>query len=206
MKPLFIENLSKKLKKGLPGRDAQEKMMVSPRRFRSKKYRMEGIPASVLLLLYPFNEDWFFFLTKRSENVEHHKGQISLPGGMVEKNESLKNAAIRETYEVIGVGKSKMYIFGHLTSFYVPVSNFEIFPYIGWTDTKPKTMIHDNEVESIFSVSINDLILEKNCKLKEAIFSNQPVTIPYFELNGEMVWGATSMILAEFKYILKDIV
>jgi len=129
-----------------------------------------------------------------------------LPGGMVEKNESLKNAAIRETYEEIGVDKSKMNIIGHLTSFYVPVSNFEIFPYIGWTDTKPKTMIHDNEVESIFSVSINDLILEKNCKLKEAIFSNQPVTIPYFELNGEMVWGATSMILAEFKYILKDIV
>jgi len=206
MEPLFIENLSKKLKKSLPGKDAQEKMMVSPRRFRSKKYRMEGIPASVLLLLYPFNEDWFFFLTKRSENVEHHKGQISLPGGMVEKNESLKNAAIRETYEEIGVDKSKMNIIGHLTSFYVPVSNFEIFPYIGWTDTKPKTMIHDNEVESIFSVSINDLILEKNCKLKEAIFSNQPVTIPYFELNGEMVWGATSMILAEFKYILKDIV
>jgi len=204
MKPLFIENLSKKLKKGLPGKDAQEKMMVRPRRFRSKEYQMEGIPASVLLLLYPFNEDWFFFLTKRSENVEHHKGQISLPGGMVEKNESLKNAAIRETYEEIGVDKSKMNIIGHLTSFYVPVSNFEIFPYIGWTDTKPKTMIHDNEVESIFSVSINDLILEKNCKLKEAIFSNQPVTIPYFELNGEMVWGATSMILAEFKHILKD--
>ena len=148
----------------------------------------------------------FFFLTKRSENVEHHKGQISLPGGMVEKNESLKNAAIRETYEEIGVDKSKMNIIGHLTSFYVPVSNFKIFPYIGWTDTKPKTMIHDNEVESIFSVSINELILEKNSKLKKAIFSNQPVTIPYFELNGEMVWGATSMILAEFKHIIKDIV
>jgi len=204
MNPLFIENLSKKLKKGLPGKDAQEKMMVRPRRFRSKEYRMEGIPASVLLLLYPFNEDWFFFLTKRSENVEHHKGQISLPGGMVEKNESLENAAIRETYEEIGVEKNKMKIIGHLTSFYVPVSNFEIFPYIGWTDTKPKPIIHGNEVESIFSVSINDLILEKNSKLKEAIFSNQPVTIPYFELNGEMVWGATSMILAEFKHILKD--
>ncbi|MDP6169218.1 MAG: CoA pyrophosphatase [Candidatus Marinimicrobia bacterium] len=204
MNPLFIENLSKNLNKVLPGKNAQEKMMVKPRRFRSKENREKGIPASVLLLLYPFNEDWFFFLTKRSKNVEHHKGQISLPGGMVEKNESLIDAAIRETHEEIGINKSKMNIIGRLTSFYVPVSNFEIFPYIGWTDTKPKTMIHDKEVERIFSVSINDLILEKNCKLKEDIFSNQPVTVPYFELGGEMVWGATSMILSEFKHIIKD--
>ena len=92
MKPVFIKTLSKSLKKELPGLNAHQQMMIYPNRF-SMKNKKIGIPASVLLLLYPQKNDWFFFLTKRSKDVEHHKGQISLPGGGVEKNESKSDAA-----------------------------------------------------------------------------------------------------------------
>ena len=54
-------------------------------------------------------------------------------------------------------------------------------------------------------MSINDLVLERNLKTKEDFFSKKSVTVPYFDLNGETVWGATSMILSEFKFILKDL-
>ena len=98
MIPLFIKALTKRLRRDLPGKSAQRKMMITPR-FPTENRENEGIPASILLLLYPLEEKWFFFLTKRSQNVEHHKGQISFPGGVVEKNESKMNAAIRETNE-----------------------------------------------------------------------------------------------------------
>ena len=204
MIPLFIEALTERLRIDLPGKNAQRKMMITPNRFPTKNQEDEGIPASVLLLLYPFDEGWFFFLTKRSQDVEHHKGQISFPGGVVEKNESKMNAAIRETNEEIGVDKDVIKIIGSLTPFYIPVSNFHIFPYVGWTEEKPHTKVQDTEVKRVFSVSINDLILEDNLKIKEDFFSNTPVTVPYFDLNGETVWGATSMILSEFKFILRN--
>ena len=205
MIPLFIERLSERLKMDLPGKDSQYKMMVRPQRFKLNEYQKKGRPASVLLLLYPLNEGWSFFLTKRSHDVEHHKGQIALPGGMVEKNESLENAAIRETNEEIGIEKSQMNIIGCLTSFYVPVSKFEIFPYVGWTSSEPKTLIHNKEVDHVFSVTVKDLMLKKNRKFKKGMFSDHSVSIPYFALGGEMVWGATSMVLSEFKDILKDV-
>ena len=204
MIPLFIEALTERLRIDLPGKNAQRKMMITPNRFPTKNQEDEGIPASVLLLLYPFDEGWFFFLTKRSQDVEHHKGQISFPGGVVEENESKMNAAIREANEEIGVDKDVIKIIGSLTPFYIPVSNFHIFPYVGWTEKKPHTKVQNTEVKRVFSVSINDLVLERNLKTKEDFFSKKSVTVPYFDLNGETVWGATSMILSEFKFILRN--
>ena len=204
MIPLFIEALTKMLSRDLPGKSAQRKMMITPNRFPTENQENEGIPASILLLLYPLGGKWFFFLTKRSQDVEHHKGQISFPGGVVEKNESKMNAAIRETNEEIGVDKDVIKIIGNLTPLYIPVSNFHISPYVGWTEEKPHTKVQDAEVKRVFSVSINDLILKKNLKTKKDFFSNKSVKVPYFDLNGETVWGATSMILSEFKFILRD--
>ena len=204
MIPLFIEALTKMLRRDLEGKSAQQKMMITPNRFPSENQENEGIPASILLLLYPLEGEWFFFLTKRSQDVEHHKGQISFPGGVVEKNESKMNTAIRETNEEIGVDKDVIKIIGNLTPLYIPVSNFHISPYVGWTEEKPHTKVQDAEVKRVFSVSINDLILERNLKTKKDFFSNKSVKVPYFDLNGETVWGATSMILSEFKFILRN--
>ena len=147
MIPLFIEALTKMLSRDLPGKSAQRKMMITPNRFPTENQENEGIPASILLLLYPLEGEWFFFLTKRSQDVEHHKGQISFPGGVVEKNESKMNAAIRETNEEIGVDKDVIKIIGNLTPLYIPVSNFHISPYVGWTEEKPHTKVQDAEVK-----------------------------------------------------------
>ena len=146
-----------------------------------------------------------FFLTKRTNKVEHHKGQISLPGGVIEKNESSQDAAIRETYEEIGIPINQIKIIGALTPYHVPTSHFEIYPYIGWIKEKPKTKIHELEVDRLLSISIHDLVLEKNYKIKQDFFSKYPIQIPYFQLSGEIVWGATSVILSEFRFILKKI-
>ena len=203
MEPVFIKTLSKSMKRKLPGIASHKQMMISPSRY-SMKNKSLGISASVLLLLYPQKSNWFFFLTKRSRDVEHHKGQVSLPGGVVKKNESKSDAALRETNEEIGINENIIKIIGNLTSLYVPISNFQIHPFVGWVERKPNTIVQYKEVESIFSVKLNELLLRKNLKKKKVKFSNQLTIVPYFDLNGETVWGATSMILSEFKYILEN--
>ena len=206
MESLFIKNLSNRLSKDLPGKSAHDTMMVTPRLpFPKINLVKKGIPASVLILLFPKNNQWHFFLTKRTNTVNHHKGQISLPGGVVETGESLEGAALRETHEEIGVDKKNIHLIGSLSSFYIPVSGFEMFPFIGWVKNKPETSIHDKEVDRIFSSSIQEFMLDKTQKTKKDTLKGFPVNIPYFDMSGETVWGATSMILAEFKLILKEI-
>ena len=127
MSPVFIEKLSSRLQKRLPGKAAQKIMMVKPRLpFPNIDLDKQGIPAAVLILLYPLNKNWYFFLTKRTDTVDHNKGQVSFPGGMVEENESLKDAALRETHEEIGIPPSKIKLIGSLTSFYIPVSGLSL--------------------------------------------------------------------------------
>ncbi len=203
----FIQQLEARLRSPLPGKEAQLQMMVTPRLPIPKiNFDKKGIPAAVLILLFPKQDEWHFYLTKRAETVDHHKGQISLPGGVVESDESLENAALRETYEEIGVSPEKINLIGQLSSFYIPVSGFEIFPFIGYTDIEPHTEIHDLEVSRIFSTSIQQFMSDAVQKSKKDTLRGFPVTIPYFDLENEMVWGATSILLSEFKAVLKDIV
>ena len=187
----------------LPGRISHEVMMVkSGYKYIEKK---AFTPAAVLILLYPIEDKWHFFLTKRTDNVEHHKGQISLPGGMLEKGESHKEAAIRETFEELGVQSRDINIIGPLTPLYIPISNFKIFPFVGWLKSAPKLNIQSREVSKVFSPSIYSLTDPKTKKIKDSILLGQKVQIPFFNLKNEVVWGATSMILSEFKKILKGI-
>ncbi|MGY8787224.1 MAG: NUDIX hydrolase [Fidelibacterota bacterium] len=206
MDPLFIKNLIQQLEQPLPGKSAQMSMMVTPKLpFPKINFDKKGIPAAVLILLFPKNNDWYFYLTKRTDTVDHHKGQISFPGGVVENGESLENAALRETWEEIGVKEDKIQLIGALSSFYIPVSGFEMFPYIGWIKEEPKIIIHEKEVDRIISVSLKTFMSDSTQKTKKDTLRGFPVNIPYFDLDNETVWGATSMILAEFKAILKEI-
>ena len=203
MKPQFIIKLTKKMNGELPGSTSHETMMVKPR------YKSTGkktsIPAAVLILLYPIKNKWHFFLTKRTNTVEHHKGQISLPGGMLEKGESHKEAAIRETFEELGVQSEDINIIGPLTPLYIPISNFKIFPFVGWINSTPDLKIQSKEVSKVFSPSILSLMDPQTKKIKDSILLGQKVKIPFFNLKNEVVWGATSMMLSEFKHILKGV-
>jgi len=198
----FKDRLKSSLSDALPGKVAQKKLMVQPRiPMKWLPLHRKLKPAGTLILLYPENDLIQFFLTQRSKDVEHHKGQISLPGGVQEKDESLVETALRETMEEIGITEN-IEILGKLSALPVPVSGFEIHPFVGWLPQKPKTSIQEKEVEKVFTVSIDELTSEQFKKSKKDTIRGFPVNIPYFQLNGETVWGATSMILSEFKEIV----
>ena len=204
MKPQFIIQLTTEMERKLPGENSHKEMMVKPR-YKSQD-KKKPIPAAVLILLYPIKKEWYFFLTKRTKTIEHHKGQISLPGGMLEEGESHREAAIRETFEELGIESKEINILGSLTPFYIPVSGFNIFPFVGWMKNKPQLKIQSNEVSKVFSPTILSLMKKDTKKEKSSTILGNKVKIPFFNLNNEMVWGATSMILSEFKSILKGIV
>ena len=160
------------------------------------------IPSAVLVLLFKEKNSFNFILTLRSSKVETHKGQISLPGGVQEKNESLKETALRETEEEIGILPETINIIGELSSIYIPFSGYKVHPFVGWTKKPPKLIPSAHEVERIIIVPVNELIDEENQTQKKTTLRGIPVTMPYFSLKGEIVWGATSMILSEFKQII----
>ena len=206
MIPELITQLTQRLSQPLPGKKAQDIMMVYPGYPSAVlKTYAQRVPAGVLILLFPRNDGWHFFLTKRTDRVDHHKGQISLPGGVVQDGESLMEAALRETHEEIGVASTLVTVIGSLTSFNIPVSGFEIFPFISWAVKEPMTVIHDAEVDRVFSVSFDSFLDDRNHKQKKETLRGEMRTIPYFDLGSEQVWGATSIILSEFKAVLQDI-
>ena len=202
-KPEFIRLLENNLKSELPGEKAHDIMRTVPKLPKAAEYLTKTpILSAVLILLFPKLDSFNFILTLRSKNVETHKGQISLPGGAQEENESLAETALREVNEEIGVLPETVEIIGNLSTIYVPYSGFKIYPYVGWTKSTPNLKASAEEVEKIIVASITELINNDNQRKETTVLRGIPVTMPYFNLNNEKVWGATSMILSEFKQII----
>ena len=204
-KPGLIISLENQLRNKLPGKLAQKIMRPKYINSKNKNYTINNaISSAVLILLFKEKNVFKYYLTLRSNNVGKHKGQISLPGGSQEKSESLEFTALRETEEEIGINKDTIYIIGKLTKLFVPVSGFCIYPFVGWTNKIPKIK-PSNEVKKVFNVKISELLDRNNEKRKQIVINNKITEIPYFNLRNKEVWGATAMILSEFKKILESI-
>ncbi len=204
-KPNLIISLENQLRNTLPGEFAQKIMKPKYLTTKNKSYiNSNAIPSAVLILLFKEKNIYKYYLTQRSNNVGKHKGQISLPGGSQEKNESLESTALRETEEEIGIDKDTINIIGKLTKLYVPVSGFCIYPFVGWTNNISEIKPSD-EVEKIFNVPLSELLNKNNEKHKQKVLNNKLTKVPYFNLRNNEVWGATAMILSEFKKILESI-
>ena len=202
----FITQLEITITNYLPGEESQQKMRVNYDQSIELPFSKNNSTASaVLILLYLEDNEIRFFLTKRSNELEHHKGQISLPGGTQEENEELTHTALRETQEEIGINKTSISIIGSMTPLFVPVTGFMINPFIGYSLNKLEPTPNPLEVEAIFSVNILDLLNEANQTIEQRNIRGYDVEVPYFKLNNYEVWGATSMILSEFRDLIKSI-
>lgn len=167
--------------------------------------RQKARKSAVLLLLYPHNGAIEFPLIVRQEYPGVHSGQIALPGGKFEdSDQNLTETALRETHEEIGIPPDQIKVLGHLSELFVPPSNFNILPVVGFTTTLPKFIPQQEEVRDIIKADINDLNDEHLRKHKNMTFFNKAaVSVPYFDIQGHVVWGATAMILSEFAKLTK---
>ncbi|MGB1314561.1 MAG: NUDIX hydrolase [Chitinophagales bacterium] len=192
----------------LPGFELQQNMSPPLRKKTSieqaKAYNAKE--SAVLILLFEKNNEPYIVLTERKVYKGAHSGQISLPGGKRELNETLQENALRETQEEIGVESKKVEILLQLTHLYIPVSNFIVFPFVGKVNDVPEFIKEESEVEKILEVKVSDLlntqnIVEKTIQIKS---KNIQFKSPAYAVNNVEVWGATAMILCEFLSIIES--
>lgn len=203
----FIEKIDQQLKQPLPGVEAQYRM-ASAMRYNRIPAPPTAIDAGVLALFYPIADQWHIALIERTSRYEsdRHRGQISFPGGRFEAADpSLEYTALREAQEEIGVDQRDVHILGKLTELYIPVSNFLVHPYVGFTENRPDFVPEPSEVEAILEVPFEhfrsgqnvqkmDMTLPGNIRLQE---------VPYFNIKGKVLWGATAMMISELLAVME---
>ncbi|WBX74685.1 CoA pyrophosphatase [Tenacibaculum pacificus] len=161
--------------------------------------------AAILALFYPDDDNnTRFLLTLRASYKGKHSAQVSFPGGKIaEKDSNLKETALRETFEEVGVFSDDIKIIRKISDSYIPPSNFLVTPFIGLTHQKP-SFKKNYEVDTLIEVLISDLLNDRNLTSKEMETSYmKKVAVPCFKLNDYIVWGATAMMLSEIKDLLK---
>jgi len=202
----FIKELKEKFKLPLPGNEAQLRMAPDLRLVMpiDTSHQTNAKQSSVLILLFPNQEDICTVLMKRQDYEGVHSGQISFPGGKFEMSDvTFENNALREAHEEIGIDISKIKVIGELTSLFIPRSNFLVHPIVAYTKSFPDFNIDKNEVNELIISDLNFFLNKKNIFEKVFYTNNKiPVTAPYFNLKGHHVWGATAMILSEFVEII----
>lgn len=199
----LIERLKNRLEEDLPGQKAQMKM-APVHRFDFPEHPEQAKLSSVLILLYPYKDSVFTSLIKRASYNGHHSGQISFPGGKFETNdETLIYTALREANEEVGITFDEVRILGTISSLYIPVSNIMVLPVIGYANERPEFSIDPIEVDHLLEVDINDLLKPEIIKSGFIKTHRTEIKAPYFDIEDNVVWGATAMIISEFIEVLE---
>ena len=205
---VFLNNIDAIKNTQLPGIEAQFKLAPKMRLTYNAKRIQANKPktAAVLALFYPNQKNNVsILLTKRAIYNGTHSGQISFPGGKVEISDiNLKETALRETYEEVGVLKKEINVIREITEVYIPPSNFSVTPFVGILNYKPVFKVN-SEVAKIIEIPFSDLLDDNNIASISITNSYMKETsVPCFNFDGSIIWGATAMMLSEIKELLKN--
>jgi 8-oxo-dGTP pyrophosphatase MutT (NUDIX family) len=197
-----IEELRAAMRRPLPGIAAQVTMAPRPRPFRPPS-GAEPRRAGVLLLLYPVDGALHLSLTLRRADLDHHAGQVSLPGGGWEEGDrSLEETALRETQEELGIATGALEVLGPLTPLYVPPSDNLVHPFVAYAPQRPHFHPDPLEVAELLEVPLRLLLDRRTCREEDWLRDGVSVRIPFYAVGRHKVWGATAIVLAEFLALL----
>lgn len=217
--PLTITQVRRALASPLPGVDGQIKMAPQPQAGQLNRWEtpQDCREAGVLLLLYPHRAnglglapssptpELYLVLTRRPEYPGAHSGQISLPGGRREAGESLQTTALREANEEIGLISNTVEVMGQLSPLYTPPSNFCIYPFVAFSAARPAFQPDPKEVAELIELPLKLLLNPALHKEETWHFPNYGERrVPFYDVFGHQVWGATAMILSEFLSLLQS--
>ena len=192
------------------GLKAQLKM-APPQRFGTKETLL-AIPedvryAAIMMLLYPVESELHFCLIQRSTYDGQHSGQISFPGGKKEETDiDYWATAQRETQEEVGVDPSQVTFLKQLSPTYIPPSNFIVSPFVTKQSSYPNFKPDKREVQIHIELPLETLIkfeIEYN-DINLSLNQFSMTKVPSYVFNNHIIWGATAMILFEFKNFLES--
>ena len=194
-----IAYLRRRLAGPLPGVEAQITMAPIYRQDRSMA-SIKGKPcreAGVLVLFFPRDDVPTLLLTVRRADLKEHPGQVSFPGGSREADETLRETALREAYGEVGLPPTEVDILGMLTPIYIPPSNFCVHHYVAMTPTTPVLQLQDDEVAALLCASLPHLLDPATVQREPWMLHGREIEVPFLNVDGHKVWGATAMMLAE---------
>lgn len=203
----LIGKLKIRLMAELPGSTSHELLRAKPIGQLLPKFEHKLPPklGSVLVLLYEENGIIKFPLIKRPTYTGAHSGQVSFPGGKVELDEDVFQAALREAEEEIGVNKNDIQIIGRLSDFNVLPSNFLVTPVVASIDYVPQFIPDAHEVARVIQADLSELVHDDAIRESEILAAGlYRMIAPHFFIEEEIVWGATAMMLNELRDIIID--
>lgn len=152
--------------------------------------------AAVLVPLIPVDDEWHLLFTRRTEEVQYHKGQVSFPGGATEPGDrSIERTALREACEEIGVRPRYVRVLGQLESV-TTISQYLVTPVVGRIKWPLATKPAPNEVSRIFTIPLAWLAERSNWEERpyELPDGNIHQVIFFREYDGELLWGISARI------------
>jgi len=205
----LLQKLIIQLQGTLPGEDAQYRMAPLHRqRTVISDLTEDQYKPSAVMIVFCLDSDGEFYipLIERFSYEGAHSAQVSLPGGKKDAGDvNLMDTARRECYEEIGIGPS-ITVAGQLTKVFIDVSGFLIEPYVGvCVDKDPVLLPNAREVKSILKLRVRDLLDGSLLKTGTITVREQLLQTPFFLVENRQVWGATAMILAELREVIRPI-
>jgi 8-oxo-dGTP pyrophosphatase MutT (NUDIX family) len=156
--------------------------------------------AAVLVSLVPDpHHGWLIPLTLRSSRMADHAGQISLPGGRTEPNEHAWQTATREFEEELGCSTCDLQPLRELSPLYIYASKHWVRPVAGLFPSAPQFNPNSDEVAELIMLPISDLLHSDAVRIGTIHRGTSTIEAPGFSIDHHFVWGATAMILAEFR-------
>lgn len=199
--------LRSRLNDPLPGLEAHREVMsyVRDSAQQIKQTRTDYREGAVLMLLYPHQGALHTGLILRPNYEGVHSGQVAFPGGRRESSDfDLRQTALREAQEEVGIRPEAVDIIGGLSEIYIPPSNFMVSPYIGFSAYRPDFIADPREVAAIIETPVDAFLRHDAITWRSVALSNGArLKVQCFALGDHVVWGATAMMLAEFRALMK---
>jgi 8-oxo-dGTP pyrophosphatase MutT (NUDIX family) len=200
----YKELIREELKKDPPGSEAQYRMAPGLRLRINPNASVKK--AAVLVLLYPVEGSLNTVFIRRTQYSGIHSGQISLPGGKMEKiDPDIARTALREAEEEIGINPNDVEVLGQLSKLFIPVSNMLVYPVVGYIADKPVFRPQDKEVAELIETPVEEFLRPGVVQDKTEIILFRRAKVPFYNINGNQIWGATAMIISEFTELLQRI-
>ena len=171
---------------------------ITPR-FLTKGFIRE---AAVLVPVMEIEDEYHFLLTRRTETVQTHKGQISFPGGMREGEEELLHTAIRETFEEVGIPEDNIEVLGRFHD-YISITEYRVTPYVAFLHGPFTIRPQVHEVAEVLQVPFETFLDPSLLRIGKTEFEQKDVNVYYYSYGAHQIWGLTARIIKEFLETLK---
>ena len=158
--------------------------------------------AAVLMPVFELAGEPHFLLTRRTEEVDTHKGQISFPGGMRENDEPLRETALRETLEEVGIESGRIEILGRFHD-YLSINDFRVSPFVGLIHPPFKVVPQPAEVAEVLNVPFHVFREPARLRVEKMVRAGRIIDVHFYSYGTHVIWGLTARIIKDFLEVLE---